>query len=104
MHTDIFCPANITGGAYDTVCFSDTDGSNGKTGGANNYSYSGTKTNFCAETWNIAAQSMRCVRAQYTAERLMKTEDNGGSSPPVTAANSVDIDFKLRKYSVTTGW
>lgn len=45
---------------------------------------------------------MRCVRVGYVVERLMKTDDNGVS--PVTDATTHDIDWKLRKYSVTTGW
>ena len=72
IFTDIYCPANLTNGAYDhSTCVADTTSSGSKTTGLNDYTVSGSTTNFCTEQWQIAAKSLRCVRAGFTAERKM---------------------------------
>jgi hypothetical protein len=99
---DIWCPATISTDAYDsTNCKVDGDAS--KTGGTNDYT-KGTITGseHCVEKWNIGTTEQRCVRIQVSGTRKFLTGDNSGSD--ITGAESVDIDWGYRPYSVSTGW
>ena len=100
---DIKCTAATQKGKYDaTNCKADDDATYGKTNNYTQLELSTAAAGYCTEVWKIGGLSERCVRAGFKVQRLFQTNDNGSGT--LTAANSVDIDFEFRKYSITTGW
>ena len=115
---DQVCTALAANGKYDSAnCLADSSAP--RTGGNDedwvpNPSLDPATANVCTEIWTVSAYNsnndgtevsgatQRCVRVQFTLERLFKTGDNATSA--VSATNTFDMDWELRKYSVTAGW